>query len=143
MNPQEGPKTYKVSAEANKKINLAMRKLAKTQAALFDQTVRTYLWRFLPACQGKHKQALVETVKNNGAAFSVVDTLHDKLTSTTTVMVAYARYNPGSVIPAEQKMIQMTFRVTSPLGVGTDNVVLEFGHEEVPFDKQKYGTQRS
>lgn len=129
----EGPQKFTIDREVVKKLEVALARQAKVQSELFDDTVVKYVWKWLPAAQGLFGKDLMEMVSSRNAAFSVVGTKHEPLTNTTSVIVAFVQYPRQGITPLERRACRMDYRVLNPGGLKSDNIVLEFGHEEIPF----------
>lgn len=129
----EGPQKYVIDKEVVKKLEVALARQAKVQSELFDDTVKAYVWKWLPDTRGLEGRAMLDMVASRHAAFSVVGTEHDPLTNTTSVTVAFVRYPRQGITPLERRACRLDYRVLNPGGLKSDNVVLEFGHQEIPF----------
>lgn len=129
----EGPQKFTIDKEVVKKLEVALARQAKVQSELFDETIVKYVWKWLPATQGFFGRDLMDVLARHNAAFSVVGSSHDKFTNTTSITVAFVQYPRQGANPLERRACRMDYKVLNPGGLKSDNIVLEFGHEEIPF----------
>lgn len=117
-----------VDAEATKVIEIALIRLASKMSDLTNETTMVYLWKWFPPCRGLRGKTLTDYLVQHGCGWSVADKHTDTISGKTALTYVFARPTHNIF-----KAAKLEFRVTTPNINKAEELVLEFGHLEIPF----------